>query len=160
MSNDGEYGGEDSAALNSFEQAKMDARKQYDGMKLRELVEEMNVTRISKEQLEKQLALVNAAYDVLRFEKVPERMELDGVENVRYDGIGRVSITADLRVSVKDKDGLFGWLKKRKLGDVIKPTVNASTLTAMIKGLIKKGGELPDEFVKLTPITRASITKG
>lgn len=145
---------------NAFEEAKAKARKAFDGMKLKELVEHMNRGRLEKEKLESQLREVNAWYDVLRFEKVPERMEADGVENVRYDGIGRVSLTADLYVQVKDQKELNLWLRTKKLGDLIKQVVHPSTLKAFIKSRIKDGKEYPTDFVKVTPITRASITKG
>lgn len=157
--NDGEYE-DDGRSQSAFETAKAEARTKFSSMKLRELVEHMNIHRQRKEVLEAQLSVVNAAYDVLRLEKVPERMEIDGVENVRYDGIGRVSVTADLYVATSDKAGLFGWLKKAKLGDLIQPQVNPSTLKAFVKKRIKDGKTYPAEFLKVTPITRASITKG
>lgn len=146
--------------LNEFEQWKADARKEFSGLKLRPLVEAMNDYRQRKERIERELAKINAFYDVLRFERVPEQLEIDGVENVRYEGIGLVTTTADLRIQTTNKTGLFGWLRKRKLGSLIQEGVNASTLKAVLKGMIKKGEAIPTEFVKVDPITRASITKG
>jgi len=144
-----------------FEEAKATARTKYSGMSLRDLVEYMDRERKEKDRLEVALKLINAAYDVLRFESIPERMESDGVERVSYEGIGRVSLTADLRVQTKNKDALFGWLRKNKLGDLITDTVNSSTLKAFVKERMQKGKPLPDGWmVAISPITRASITKG
>ncbi len=142
-----------------FEQAKASARKQYDGRDLKSLVEVMNGFRLKKADLEQKLAECNAYYDVLRMEKVPERMELDGVERVSYEGIGRVALTADLFVRTRDKVGLFGWLRKNKLSDLIQPGVNPSTLKSFIKKRMQAGKPVPNDFVVVTPITRASITK-
>lgn len=146
--------------LNEFEQWKADARKQYEPMNLRQLVENMNTHRAAKERLERDLAKINAFYDVLRFERVPEQMESDGVENVRYEGIGLVTLTSDLRIQVRDAKGLHLWLRARKLGSLIKEGVNPSTLKASIKGMLKAGKPTPTDFVKVDPITRAAITKG
>lgn len=151
---------EQTGNLNEFEQWKADAREQYKNAELRALVEAMNAYRKDKEDTERALAKINAYYDVLRFEKVPEQMESDGVENVRYEGIGLVTLTADLRVAVKDKKGLFAWLRSKKLGSLIQEGVNPSTLKASIKGMMKNGKPMPTEFVRIDPITRAAITKG
>jgi hypothetical protein len=136
-------------------------REKYKGLKLKELVILMDGAQRRKEQLEDQLKDINAEFDVLRFELVPGALEDAGVENVRYEGIGRVSTTADLRLSLlkADQPTFFSWLKKNKLDDLIQPTVNSSTLKAWVKGRIKAGKEVPD-VIAVTPITRASITKG
>lgn len=148
-------------ADNIFERAKKEARDKYEAKSLKELVIAMKDRAIEKEQAENRLKIINAHYDVLRFEKIPERMDSDGVEKITLEGIGRVSLTADLQLSVKGgaKDELFGWLRKRKLGSLIQEGVNASTLKAFVKGRIKEGKDYPSELLNVTPITRASITK-
>lgn len=151
---------EEAQSLNEFEQWKVEARNAYAAMSLKELVEKMNEGRLEKEKTERRLARINAFYDVLRFEKVPEQMETDGVENVRYEGIGLVTLTADLRIQIRDKKGLFAWLRAKRLGSLIKEDVNSSTLKASIKGMMKSGKPVPTDFVKVDPITRAAITKG
>jgi len=138
-------------------------RDKHKGANLRTLVESMQEVQRRKENLEKDLANVNAEYDVLRFEAIPTKMEEDGVEKVAYEGIGRVSLTADLRVSClkAQKPHLFAWLRKHKLKDLITEDINTSTLKAWVKDRIKGAKELPpSEIMSVTPITRASITKG
>lgn len=135
-------------------------RKEFGGLDLHGLVKKMQEVRAQKDGMEAELKSINAAFDVLRFELIPSKMEETGVETVRYEGIGRVSLTADLRVTVKEKDNLFAWLKKHKMGDLIVPGINGSTLKAWLKGRIKSGKEYPSEYLNVTPITRASITKG
>lgn len=149
-------------AVDPIEQRKAPYRAKWKGAALLEQVRQMKQLQEHKEVSEALLKEYNAELDVLRLETIPERMETDGVENVRYEGIGRVSLTGDLYVSVKagEKESLFGWLKKRKLQDLIVPQINASTLKAFIKGRIKDGKEFPQDFLNVTPYTRASITKG
>ena len=144
-----------------FEQAKVKARDSFKGLELRELVLLMAERRRSKDEAEAVLSAINAEYDVLRFEAIPECMDKAGIDRIQYEGIGRVSLTADVQVSTKTgaKEALFEWLRGRKLGDLIQPGINASTLKAFVKDRIKQGKDLPTEFLNVTPITRASITK-
>lgn len=144
-----------------FEGLKSTARTKYRGIELKELVEAMHRGRTAKEKAEAELLEINAFYDVLRYECVPEAMDRAGVHNVTYDGIGRVSLTPDVFVSTKPgaKDALFAWLKKNKLADLIQPTINSSTLKAWVKDRIKAGKKVPSEHLNVTPVTRASITK-
>ena len=143
----------------AFEQAKAEARQAYTASTLLEMVASMADYAEQKERIEAELSIVNAWYDVLRMEVIPEKMDTDGVENIRIEGIGRVSLTADMFTAVTNKEGLFQWFKDNKLDDLIQPTVNASTLKAFIKRRIKEAKDYPTECVRVTPFTRASITK-
>lgn len=153
---------EETQELGLFEEAKKQAREAYGNWELLALIKEMKLYGEKKEALETDLKIINARYDVLRLEAIPERMDSDGVENMRVEGIGRVSLTADMFVSVKGgaKQGLYEWLDGHGLGDLVQPTVNASTLKAFVKRRMKEGKEVPTDFLNVTPVTRASITKG
>lgn len=143
-----------------FEQTKMRARATYAGVSLRDLAMHMKSTREEKERIEADLSRVNAIYDVLRYEAIPQKMDEEGMEKgPTFEGIGRISLTADMFVSTTDKEGLFGWLEDNGLADIIQPTVNPSTLKAFIKGRMKGGKEVPSDYVSVSPVTRASITK-
>lgn len=147
---------------NAHDVRMQDARGKYKGMSLRDLVITMKNVQAAKDDLENQLKDWNAKFDVLRFELIPEKMDEEGVERVSYDGIGRVSLTADIRVATlaAAKPKLFSWLKKNRLGDLLREDINPSTLKSWIKQRMKDGKALPpDDLVKVTPITRASITK-
>lgn len=145
-----------------FEEAKRVARDVYQTWELLPLVKEMKSYAEKKEALETELKIINARFDVLRLEVIPERMDSDGIENLKVEGIGRVTLTADMFVSVKGgaKQGLFDWLSGQGLGDLVQPTVNASTLKAFVKRRMKEGKDVPSDFLNITPVTRASITKG
>lgn len=142
-----------------FEQAKAEAREIYPPLALKEMIAKMRELEIQKEDLSEQLKVINAHYDVLRMEVIPEKMDEDGIENIRIEGIGRVSLTADMFVATTDKSGLYGWFKENGLADLIQETVNASTLKAFVKRRIKEAKSYPAECLRVTPFTRASITK-
>lgn len=125
------------------------------------LCRQMKMVQARKEELEAQLKEANAEFDVLRLEVIPQRCEDEGIESMKIEGVGRLSLTGDLYVSVKagQQVSFFGWLRRERLGDLIKPGVNASTLRAFTKERLKHGKPVP-EFLNVTPYTRASITKG
>lgn len=133
----------------------------YDGMTLVQIIESMSTIQKAKERLEDELKLINKEFDFLRITKVPAKMEEDGVDRITVAGVGRVSLTADMHVSVKAdmKEKFYEWLRDNGRGDLLQETVNASTLKAAVKGMYKNGEEIPDTLLNVSPFTRASITK-
>lgn len=128
-----------------------------------ELAPELDAVRRAKDYLDDLLKFVNACHDVLRIEIIPEAMEREHIHNINIEGLGRLSLTPDLFVSLKkdmDRDGFFKWLRARKLGDLIQDTINSSTLKAFVARRIKEGKDYPTDYLNVTPYTRASITKG
>jgi len=130
-------------------------------LSLQETVRAMKIIRDLLDDVKSVKAMLEKAHDKIRLEHVPAKMETEGVERVSYADIGRVGLTADLYASIqKDRKGdAYEWLKDHGHGDLIKPTLNASTLKALAKEMIKAGSELPDDLFNITPFTRASITK-
>jgi len=149
----------DDQQSSAFNKAKAAAREEYKTMTLFSMVEHMKLLRSEKDDLEAQLAIVNAKFDVLRTEVIPAKMDDDGIERITFDGIGRVGLTADMLVSATDKAGLFAWLHENGFQDLIQPTINASTLKAFVKNRMKEGKPVPEEYLRVIPFTRASITK-
>lgn len=145
--------------LSEFESAKAGAREECKRMSLLELVREMHSMAAEKAKIEAELSMINARYDVLRYEAIPTKMDDDGIERLTVEGVGRVSLTGDMFVATVDKAGLYKWLEDNGFDDIIQPSVNASTLKAFIKERTKSGKEVPTDFVRITPVTRASITK-
>lgn len=135
-------------------------REEFKDYSLHKLVVTMDATQGVKDGAEAELSLLQAEFDLLRLELIPAKMEEEGVETVRYEGIGRVALTGDMYAQTLDKEALYAWLRENNLEDLIQPNVNASTLKATIKARIKKGEETPPEdVVKVTPFVRASITR-
>jgi len=136
----------------------------------REMMNEMNVTELAqlfksyKEELDLLKASTSAVqkeFDILRKEVLPEKMEETGFDNVKVTGVGRISLRAEMYASIKadHKEQAYEWLVSEGHEDLIKPTVNASTLKAFCKEQISEGVELPDEFFSVTPFTMATLTK-
>ncbi|HLO98678.1 MAG TPA: hypothetical protein VK171_08795 [Fimbriimonas sp.] len=133
----------------------------YDNMTLVDLVTAMHGIQTDKNVLEEKLKTLNKEFDFLRITKIPAKMEDDGVDRISVSGVGRVSLTADLHVSVKadQKEAFYQWLDDNGRGDLVQPTVNSSTLKAAVKNMLKSGEEPPVELLNISPFTRASITK-
>ena len=116
------------------------------------------------EKSKEETSRLNCQWDVLRLEVLPDRMDAQGIENIAVDGVGKVSLTADLYVSIKpdSKSDLFKWFRKNKLGELIKETVHSGTMRSFVKSWMKdpkKAAKLPSALLNVTPYTRASITK-
>ena len=133
----------------------------YDGMSLIELIKEMRRIQTEKDEVESDLKQYNKHFDFLRITKIPQVMEDEGIKNMNVEGVGRVSLTADMHVSVKAemKEAFYLWLRDNGREDLIQPTVNSSTLKATVKNMVKQGEEIPDDLLNVSPFTRASITK-
>jgi len=103
-----------------------------------------------------------AEYDAIRKYLLPERMEDEGLSNMKITGIGRISLRTDVYASILavNKDVAYDWLRGTGHGGIIKETVHAGTLKALMKTIIKEGGDLPpEEIVKVQPYTIAVLTK-
>jgi hypothetical protein len=133
----------------------------YDGMSLVDLVQAMSTVQNRKESLEDQLKILNKEFDFLRITKIPSKMEDDGIDNINVSGIGRVSLTSDMYVSVKadKKADFFEWLRDNGRGDLLQENINPSTLKAAVKKMFREGEEVPDQMLNVSPFTRASITR-
>lgn len=129
--------------------------------KLKELIVEWDSLRGQKEGLEAQLTEINKRIEILARQEIPSAMDDAGVQNIKLDGIGRVSLRGDLFASIvaDSREGAYEWLEATGRGSLIKPTVKASTLKAAIKAWMADGEEIPEEFFKVTPYTQATLTK-
>lgn len=99
-------------------------------------------------------------HDFLRLVAVPARFEAEGISNMKVVGVGRVQLAGDLYAGIVKgrEDSAFEWLDDNGRGDLVKRTVNSSSLKAVLKQALQNGEELPD-FFKAEPFTRASIVK-
>lgn len=101
------------------------------------------------------------------------RVQLNGDLYVSVIGDARILMPAqnefgeDLPPVGVDDDGnavydmvevsAWDWLIRNGSGDLIKETVNASSLKAVIKAKIRDGVAVPPELFKMTPVTYSSI---
>lgn len=133
----------------------------YDDMELLDLIREMRRLQTEKDEIEADLKRHNKHFDFLRITKIPALMEDQGIRNLNVEGVGRVSLTADMHVSIKEgqKEDFYIWLRDNGREDLIQPNVNPSTLKATVKNMVKEGEVVPEEYLNVSPFTRASITK-
>lgn len=157
-------------------------RAKYGKMPLKDVAARMAELKLEIDQVKAKLGALGAEFDVIRIQVVPERFANEGVTNMRFDGIGRLGLTSDAWCNVLPGMGeqLFSVLRDIGSDDLIKPTVNPSSLKSLVKDLHKehvtKEVEFdpsaepdtqpePDDFekisqvVKFTPFMRAAITK-
>ena len=74
--------------------------EKYAGMTTIEVIRAMDKLSGEKESIEDELKEINKEYDFLRLNLIPKKFEDDGIENLRVEGIGRVSLTGDMYVSI------------------------------------------------------------
>lgn len=103
-------------------------------------------------------AAIREPLDFLRLSKIPDLMDALEITTTTFAGIGRLQKASDIYAKTVDKDASFQYLRDTGYEDMIKPTVNASSLKALLRRMLKEGVELPECYV-VTPFTRASIVK-
>lgn len=130
-------------------------------MELRFLCEAMKKLEDQKAALEEQLSGVNGELDKLRKIQIPEKMGALGLRNATFEGLGRVQLAEDIYASTREgqKDAAMTWLRDTGYDAMITETVNASTLKALLRRMLKDGVPYPDQIFNVTPFTRASIVK-
>lgn len=126
-----------------------------------DLIRMMDQIRDEKESLEAQLKEVNGRYDELRLRVIPQRFEQEGIESLTVEGVGRCNLTADAYVSIpaERKPDAYQFFSDIGKEDIITKTINASTLKAVVKEMVRQGVEFPEDVIKFSPYTRASITR-
>lgn len=132
----------------------------WGSMTLPELVRELAESRRRKEQADEVAKAANWAHDRLRLIELVKKMEDTGITNVTVEGIGRVTLVGDLyaRIPAAKRTAAYEWLRDNGHGDLITETINASTLKAAVRTMLKKGEELPTDLLVVTPYTRAQLT--
>lgn len=96
----------------------------------------------------------------LSYNKLPDLFDHHGVKSFTTDEGYRVTVTTRISASMLDKQEGYKWLEDNGLGDLIQPTVNASSLSAALKSMMEDQNiEPPADVFKVTPASYTSITK-
>jgi len=101
-------------------------------------------------------------YETLNKVTLPNMLEVDGVTNVPLAEGFRVQMASPFYASVKkdQQAAAYEWLKANGLGDLIKDTVNSSSLAAGLKGLLEdKNIEAPAEIFTADYVPAMSVVK-
>lgn len=135
--------------------------EKYKGMTTLDLVRAMARVQADKEDADEEAKQIGKEFDYLRLKMIPARFEEEGIENLKVEGVGRVSLTGDMYVSIlaDNREKAYEFFRDIGKGSLITESINSSTLKAAVKSMIKSGEEVPEELIKVTPFTRASITK-
>lgn len=130
-------------------------------MKLQELARELSNLKTQKDRIEEDLSAINKRIEILARQEIPEAMDEAGVQNVKFEGIGKIYLKGDVFASIpaESRDAAYEWLELTGRGSLIKPTVNSSSLKAAVKEWISQGEEIPEELIKVTPYTQAVLTR-
>lgn len=137
----------------------------------REAIEEMSINEMAKhffalktkiDEMKKAQALVQGEFDMLRKGILPDKMDEMEFTTVNIAGVGRISLRAEVYASVKkdQKEEAFEWLAANGFGSLIKDTVNASSLKALVKEQLELGNSFPDDIFSVDPFMMATLTKG
>ena len=160
--------------------------KLYEKMPYRDLAIKMvELAKLAK-SAEDACKEFKSEFDVIRLRVVPQRFSEEGLTGMKVEGVGRLGITRDAYCNVlKDnQESLLQFLRDNGYADLIKDTVNPSSLKALVKEMHQTHLESSAEFsldddveaiaaeavlddfqkiieiVNYTPFIRASVTKG
>lgn len=113
-----------------------------------------------KEAQEADLKDTNMAIEAITKVLLPQKMDEQGIQNVKIDGVGRIGLRGEVYASIlaENRELAYDWLRSTGRAALITNTVNPSTLKAAAKEWLKNGEEIP-EFIKITPATVATLTR-
>lgn len=137
------------------------AFSEFDDMKLPELAKMQVKLKNDIDDLKKQQTTLQVKFDHLRKFRIPEMMEDMGQETTKLKDVGVISLRPEMYASIPKgmlKEA-YAWLEENGHGDIVKETINSSTLKAFIKEQIKEGETLPEGLFKVEPYMMAAITK-
>ncbi len=131
---------------------------------------EMNVVQLAgelrklkelKESMEEDLKETNKYIEEITKHILPEKMDDQGISNIKIDGVGRITLRGEVYASIlaANRDAAYQWLRDTGRASLISNTVNASSLKAACKEWLKNGEEIPEELIKVTPVTVAVLTR-
>ena len=139
----------------------IEMKAKYGTHDLVQLAIQMGAVQTEKEKAEEIAKAIGKEFDWLRLNAIPAKMDEEGVANIKVTGLGQVKLTGDMYVSVlaENRPKVHEFFRDHNRGDIIAESINASTLKATVKEMFKKGEEIPEDLIKITPFTRASITR-
>lgn len=134
--------------------------KMFENNDIVELANKLRGLKDLKEAQEADLKDTNMAIEAITKVLLPQKMDEQGIQNVKIDGVGRISLRGEVYASIlaENRELAYDWLRNTGRAALITNTVNPSTLKAAAKEWLKNGEEIP-EFIKITPATVATLTR-
>lgn len=115
-----------------------------------------------RDQLDELCKIITQDRDRLAYEVIPRVFLEEGLTTCTLEEGYRVTISPLVRASVKEgqRDRAHDWLRKTGHGELIQPTINASTLSAFAKEMMEeKNEELPADIFNVHFGKNTSVTK-
>lgn len=130
-------------------------------MSLKELAERYVKLRNQLEEAKLVVTALQEEWDKVRLQDIPNAMEEENVKTISFEGVGRISLTPDLYVfcAKEEKPILHKWMRDNDFDGIVVDYIHSSTLKAFVKERIEKGDVQLPECLKITPFTRAIVTK-
>ena len=130
-------------------------------MTIVELATKLRELRDLKEAQEIDLKDTNKAIEMITKIVLPDLMDEQGVQNLKINGVGRISLRAEVYASIlaDNREDAYDWLRATGRASLISETVNSSSLKAACKEWLKNGEVIPDDLIKVTPVTVAVLTR-
>lgn len=126
-----------------------------------QLAGELRKLKELKEAMEEDLKETNKYIEEITKQILPEKMDDQGISNIKIDGVGRITLRGEVYASIlaANRDAAYQWLRDTGRASLISNTVNASSLKACVKEWLKNGEEIPEDLIKVTPVTVAVLTR-
>lgn len=136
----------------------------YDELKnltVSELAEYQNVLRSKLDSFDRAKKELQKVYDIVRNSILAGKMEEEGIKTITVENVGRVCVTSDVYASIKveNKERAYQFLRDTGNGDIIKDTINSSSLKSVVKSMLREGIEIPENTITYSPFLTTSITK-
>lgn len=134
---------------------------EYETQSLQQMAAKLKELKSKLEEIGKMKTEIQKAYDFLSIDILPDRMDEEGIETLKIKGVGRLQAQADIRCSMPsgNSEALKKWLKEHGHGSMISDVVNASTLKAFVREMMKEEKEWPKDLLNVTPYSRATVIK-
>lgn len=134
---------------------------EFESMSVPELAAALKTIRERLDQVGVIKTEIQKVYDFLSIDVLPERMDEEGIQTLKIKDVGRLQASSDIRCTVpaNNRQAVQDWLEEHGHGSMISSTVNASTLKAFVKEMMKEGKEWPEELLSVHPYSRATVVK-
>jgi len=127
---------------------------------------ELEQLKEEEDDMKARLKMVTGRVSELRLKLIPDLMQslnmvdAAGRGNFTLPSGGRISLRTDFYAGIDKarEEEAFGWLRENGLGEIIRLTVNAQTLKAVLRERLEQGQEPPD-MVKTYFETSAVLTR-
>jgi hypothetical protein len=133
----------------------------FDKMSVSELAGNLRKLKSALEEIGELKTKIQKSYDFLSIDVLPERMDEEGIQTLKIKDVGRLQMSSDIRCTVPaaNRDKVKDWLTENGHGSMVSETINASTLKAFVREMMKEDKEWPKELLKVTPYSRATVVK-